>query len=108
MRSVAYQLVREARLRAGLSQAALADRLGVTRSTVARYESADAEPDLAMLTRIAAECGFALRVGLVPADAAQDALVEDFGALEPAARLRAATRHARLAAQAGRRPPDGT
>lgn len=102
MASVAYQLVREARLRAGLSQGALAERLGVNQSTIARYEAADVEPDLAVLTRIARECGFAVRAELTPANTAQDALIEDFAALDPAARLRSATRHARLAAAAAR------
>ena len=102
MTSVGYQLAQEARRRAGLSQTALARRLGINQSTIARYESGDVEPDLGTLTRLCAACGFSLHTELVPADPAQDALIEDFAALSPAARLRTATRHARLAAAAAR------
>ena len=102
MSASAKHLVREARSRAGLTQSQLAERLGAHQSSIARYESGDVRPDLETLERICAVAGFRLRIEIVPADHAQTALIEDFGALSPAARLRSATRHARLAAKAAR------
>ena len=98
----AGDLVREARLRNGLSQADLARAAGCHQSTVARIETGTISPDLPALTRLCEAAGFTLRVELAPVDHAQAALVEDFLRLTPAARLRAATRHARLAAKAAR------
>ena len=43
----------EARLRAGLTQAQLADRLGTTQSAVARMEAGRWHPSVAMLERVA-------------------------------------------------------
>lgn len=42
--------LREARLRAGLTQAALAESLGVTRPLVSQWESGETTPGLAHLT----------------------------------------------------------
>lgn len=95
-------LVREARLRGGLTQTALATLAGCHQSSVARIETGSINPDLATLTRLCESAGFALRVELAPIDHAQVALIEDFARLTPAARLRAATRQARLAAKAAR------
>lgn len=99
---VTGELVREARLRNGLSQAELARAAGCHQSTVARIENGTISPDLPTLTRLCEAAGFALRVELSRVDHAQAALIEDFMRLTPAARLRAATRHARLAAKAAR------
>ena len=57
-------LLREARQRAGLSQEALAGRLGTTQSAVARWEIGGVSPRLDTLERILEACGFEPRVPL--------------------------------------------
>jgi transcriptional regulator with XRE-family HTH domain len=61
-------LVREARRRAGLSQAALAERVGTTQSAIARVERGGHSPTLEYLERLVRACGFTLDVRLVPFD----------------------------------------
>jgi len=60
------QLIREARLRAGITQQELADRLTRTLSQVNRWENDGAEPGLTALLRILRACGFDLALELVP------------------------------------------
>jgi transcriptional regulator with XRE-family HTH domain len=61
----AAQLIREARLRAGLTQAELAARLGRERAQVARWEIGAQEPSFANLRSVVEACGFALRIEIV-------------------------------------------
>jgi len=60
-------LVVDARLRAGLSQRELARRAGTSQSAIARIEGRAVRPSLATVRRLAAACGFELRLSLVPA-----------------------------------------
>jgi len=53
-------IVREARRRAGLSQAALAARLGTTQSAIARMERARTEPAFARVVDAVRACGLEL------------------------------------------------
>ncbi len=64
MRSAA--LIREARLRAGLTQAELADRTGRDRSVIARWEQAAVAPSVETLTELVRACGFDLPLELEP------------------------------------------
>jgi transcriptional regulator with XRE-family HTH domain len=66
MRSAA--LIREARLRAGLTQAELAERTGRDRSVVARWEQGVVAPSVETLTELIRACGFDLPLELVPYD----------------------------------------
>lgn len=61
-------MVREARLRAGLTQRDVARRLGTTQSVVSRWESGAVSPSLETLTRIARACGLELQLRLAEAD----------------------------------------
>lgn len=61
-RSRAAELVREARARAGLSQAALGERAGVAQSVVSSYESGAREPSLAMLSKLVLAAGLELDI----------------------------------------------
>jgi len=66
--TVAGSLVLSARLKAGLTQRQLADRLGVTQPVVAAYESGRRQPTIPTLMRIVSGAGFDLRMSLAPHD----------------------------------------
>ena len=61
-------LIREARLRAGLTQQQLADLSGRKRSVIARWERGVIEPGLETFLEIISVCGFDLPLELVPRD----------------------------------------
>jgi transcriptional regulator with XRE-family HTH domain len=61
-------LIREARLRAGLTQAELAERTGRDRSVIARWEQAVVAPSLETLLELVRACGFDLPLELEPHD----------------------------------------
>lgn len=68
-------VIREARLRAGLSQHELAARSGRDRSVIARWEQGTVSPSLDTLLEIVHACGFDLPLELVLRnDAADDRL----------------------------------
>jgi transcriptional regulator with XRE-family HTH domain len=92
----AWALVREARQRAGLTQAELAARVGTSQPAIARYERARAMPDLTTLQRIVEACGLELRLELAEPDAQRAAA--ERAALERTAeeRIRANLRQADL------------
>jgi transcriptional regulator with XRE-family HTH domain len=56
------QIIREARLKAGLTQTELAVRLGRDRAQVARWETGGQEPSFENLRTAVEACGFSLRV----------------------------------------------
>lgn len=58
----AGSLLREARSQAGLTQAQLARRAGVSQSVVSAYESASRQPSLPMLARLVAATGLELEL----------------------------------------------
>jgi transcriptional regulator with XRE-family HTH domain len=61
-------LIREARLRAGLTQYQLAERCGRERSVIARWEKGGVAPSLETLLDLLRVCGFDLSLELVPYD----------------------------------------
>ncbi len=60
--------MREARRRAGLSQAELAARAGTTQSAIARLERGGGHPSLERISQLVEACGFEVRIHLVPTD----------------------------------------
>ena len=58
----AAQVIREARLKAGLTQTQLAERLGRERAQVARWEIGGQEPSFENVVAVVEACGFALTV----------------------------------------------
>lgn len=70
-------LIREARRRAGLTQAELAERISTAQPNVARWESADMSPSVDVLTRVVQACGLDLLVRLVPRESGEWTAVED-------------------------------
>lgn len=61
--ALAAQVI-EARARAGLTQAELAERMGTSQSAVARLESGTARPSVATLEKLAQATGSKLRIAL--------------------------------------------
>lgn len=61
----AAQIIREARLKAGLTQTELASRLRRERAQVARWETGGQEPSFANLTAAVEACGYTLDVAIV-------------------------------------------
>ena len=58
-------LIREARLRAGLSQDELGSRVGKDRAQIARWERGAVEPSFETLRELVRACGYELAVEIV-------------------------------------------
>ena len=65
---VSGDLLREARLRAGLSQAELARRAGTPRSAIGRWERGEVLPSFERLRELVRACGLEVTYGLASAD----------------------------------------
>ena len=72
--SPAAGMLQLARLQAGLSQAALAERAGVPRSMVSAYEHDRRQPTMPTLLKLLHAAGFELRMHLEPYDDHDDVL----------------------------------
>lgn len=62
----AAELIRDARVRAELTQVQLAERAGVTQSVISTYENGRREPSLAALHRLLLAAGFTTAIDLHP------------------------------------------
>jgi transcriptional regulator with XRE-family HTH domain len=84
-------LIREARLRAGLSQVELAQRSGKDRAQLARWERDVVQPSFETLRELVRACGFDLETNLVAyePDPAQDARLQKTLRHSPQERLQA-------------------
>ena len=71
----AATLIKQARKRAGLTQAELARRLDVSQPVVARLERAGANPRLATLERVVAATGHSLALDLGPDFGIDEAMI---------------------------------
>lgn len=82
-------LIRNARKRAGLTQAELAQRVGIQRQQIARWEGDQVEPGLSTLRRVLRGCGYDLDVTLKPHTESQerDEQLEENLKLSPQERL---------------------
>jgi transcriptional regulator with XRE-family HTH domain len=81
-------LIREARLRAGLTQSELAELTGRDRSVIARWEQAVVAPSVETLLELVRACGFDLPLELLPYDESrQDRLTKNLR-LSPERRVR--------------------
>jgi transcriptional regulator with XRE-family HTH domain len=87
-------LIREARLRAGLTQQELADRSGRKRSVIARWEQGAIEPSLETFLEIIAICGFELPTELVPRDESANERLQKNALLSPERRVQRALKAA--------------
>jgi transcriptional regulator with XRE-family HTH domain len=84
-------LIREARLRAGLSQVELSERSGKDRAQIARWERDVVQPSFETLRELVRACGFDLETSLVPyeADSRHDARLQKALQRTPQERLQA-------------------
>jgi transcriptional regulator with XRE-family HTH domain len=80
-------LIREARLRAGLTQSELADQTGRDRSVIARWEQGGVSPTIDNLMAVVRACGFDLPLVLVPRDTSRDERLEEGRQLSPERRV---------------------
>jgi hypothetical protein len=85
--SLAGDLLRLARVKAGLTQAELAERAGVAQSLISAYENGRRQPTVPTLTRLLKAAGFDLRVRLAEPDV-QSRAAEEWADSRPAAERR--------------------
>ncbi len=90
----AGKLLHDARWMAGLTQAEVAQRAGITQQTVALYERGARQPSLPTLSRLVAGCGLELAWRLIPRPGLEDEPTRELLARAPIDRL-----HAELASE---------
>ena len=81
------ELIREARLRSGLSQQELADRLGTSQPVIARWESGRRSPTVDALVRAVRACGLDVGMSIGTYDSEHELLIRQNLLLTPAERL---------------------
>jgi len=96
MSTLGGDLIREARRRAGLTQAELAVLAGTSQSGIARWEAGRTAVSLDDVIRLVRLCGFDLEVMLLPRDDSDMAQATRLAGLTGQERM---DRHARLARQ---------
>ncbi len=80
-------MIREARLRAKLTQAQLAERTGRERSVIARWEQGEVSPSIDNLLAVVHACGFDLPLVLVARDTSRNERLEEGRQLSPERRV---------------------
>jgi transcriptional regulator with XRE-family HTH domain len=93
---ISGDLIREARLRAGLTQRELARRSGTTQPAVARWENGAVLPSFERLRQVLRACGLDLWFRLVNADDSYRADIEQYLQLSVDERVEHALRRAEL------------
>ena len=91
-------MIREARKRAGLTQAELAARVRTTQSSIARLERGATTPTFERITELVRACGFDLSVRMTPTDDDHDwGLLHQNLRLSPTQRIEKAKKALRFA-----------
>lgn len=80
-------LIREARLRAGLTQAELGSRLGKAQSVIARWERGDVQPSLETVRGVIRACGLDLGFHLSALDNSSVIVIDEHLRMTPAQRF---------------------
>jgi transcriptional regulator with XRE-family HTH domain len=96
------ELVRDARRRAGLTQAVLAKRVGTTQSAVSRWERGHEEPRLARLAAILRACDLRATISLRSDDGVDRAQIRQQLAMTPEQRLASVVNVSRFLSEARR------
>jgi transcriptional regulator with XRE-family HTH domain len=81
------ELIREARLRAGLTQEQLSELTGRERSVIARWEQGGISPPVDSLMQVIQACGFDLPMTLRPIDMSADPELREALLETPSARV---------------------
>lgn len=84
---ISADMLREARLRAGLTQAELGRRVGRTQSQIARWECGDVKPSLETLRELIRACGLELTFRLANYDDSYLSHINEQLAMTPATRV---------------------
>ena len=100
-------ILREARLRAGLSQDELAKVSRKDRTVIARYEQGVVAPSLDTLVQLLRACGFDVPLELVPYDPGPDERIGEIQMLSPERRLDRMLDERRLRLEETHRPREG-
>ena len=85
--STSGSLIREARLRAGLSQVELGERSGKDRAQIARWERDAVSPPFETLRMLLRACGYDLAADLVTWDGSADDAIAPYRNLTPSERI---------------------
>jgi len=80
-------LLREARLRAGLSQQELSETSGKDRTVIARYEQGMVAPSIDTLVDLLRSCGFDIPLEMVEYDPGPDGRIREIQMLSPERRV---------------------
>ena len=84
---VSGDLIKEARLRAGLTQAELGARLGKSQSVIARWERDDVSPSLETLREVVRACGLELTFFMSKLDDSNVTIIDQHLRMTPAERF---------------------
>lgn len=84
---ISSNMLKEARLRAGLTQAELGSRMDKAASAIGRWERGEVDPSLETLRHAIRAAGFELTLGLAVADDHDVALIRRCLSQSPAERL---------------------
>ncbi len=93
---ISGDLLREARLRAGLTQRELAKRAKTSQSAIARWESGAVAPSFERLRELIRACELELRFGLANYDESYDPDIFQALALSPVERVKDAENRERV------------
>jgi transcriptional regulator with XRE-family HTH domain len=81
------QLIRDARLRAGLTQAQLGERAGKAATAIGRWERGETDPSFATLQQVLSAAGFTINTELTQVDDHDLALIRRCLSRTPSERL---------------------
>jgi transcriptional regulator with XRE-family HTH domain len=84
---ISSDLIREARLRAGITQSELGRRVSRPQSQIARWENGRVEPSLETLLKLIRACGFELMYSLANYDDSYRPYIERLLELSPQERI---------------------
>lgn len=84
---ISGDLIREARLRAGLTQAQLGSRLGKAQSIIARWEGSEVQPSLETIREVVRACGLDLSFHLSRFDDSNVTIIDQHLQMTPAQRF---------------------
>lgn len=98
-------LIREARLRAGLTQAELGQKIGKPQSVIARWERGDVTPSLETLRHAIRGCGLELSFHISRLDESSVTVIDEHLRMTPAQRLADLLERVRFHDELQRRDP---